>query len=118
MKNDAPIEEKRRYTFPSRLRLRKSEEFKKVMEKGKKIILPNFIVFILENGLPYPRLGLTVSKRVGKAHVRNRIKRLVREFFRLHQYNFKKGVDLVVVAKKRAKGINYHETVEELSEIL
>jgi ribonuclease P protein component len=114
MKNDAGSTEKRRYTFPSELRLKKSEEFKNVMKKGKKRVLPNFVVFLLLNGLSHPRLGITVSKSIGKAHIRNRVKRLIREYFRLHQHNYKHGFDIVVIARKGAEKLNYAMVKNEL----
>jgi ribonuclease P protein component len=48
---------------------------------------------------PVSRLGLVVSKKVGKAHDRNRVKRLVREYFRTHRNDLVSRIDLVVVAK-------------------
>jgi ribonuclease P protein component len=51
----------------------------------------------LPNDLGHPRLGLSVSRRVGKAHRRNRIKRLLREAFRLEQHNLVGSLDLIIV---------------------
>lgn len=51
------------------------------------------------NGLPHPRLGLSVSRKVGGAVQRNRWKRLLREAFRLRQWELPKGVDLVVIPR-------------------
>ncbi len=110
--------EKRRYTFPSKLRLRKSEEFKMVIEKGKKRVFSNFIVFLLPNGLSHPRLGVTVSKKIGKAYIRNRIKRLVREYFRLHQHEYKNNMDIVIVARKSASGLDYKAVNKELAPLI
>ncbi len=118
MKNDASRAEKRRYTFPSKLRLRKSEEFKMVIEKGKKRVFSNFIVFLLPNGLSHPRLGVTVSKRIGKAHTRNRIKRLIREYFRLHQHEYKSSMDIVIIARKGAHGLDYRAVNDELAPLI
>jgi len=55
----------------------------------------------VENGLPYTRLGLSVSrKRVGRAARRNRVKRILREAFRLNKAAIPTGLDLVVVPKR------------------
>ena len=57
------------------------------------------VVFGYPNGLEYPRLGLSVSRKVGKAVVRNRWKRLLREAFRLGRQDLPAGIDLIVVAR-------------------
>ena len=60
------------------------------------------LVFAAPNNLPYPRLGLSVSRKVGKAVARNRWKRLVREAFRLSREQLPVGIDLVVVPRPSA----------------
>ena len=57
------------------------------------------IVYAVENGLPHPRLGCSVSRKVGGAVVRNRHKRLFREAFRLEQDQLPPGVDLVLIPR-------------------
>lgn len=57
------------------------------------------MIFGCENGLPHPRLGLSVSKRLGNAVARNRWKRILREAFRLHRERLPAGLDLVVVPR-------------------
>jgi ribonuclease P protein component len=100
--------------FPASHRLKKSEEFRTVMTNGERKVLRDFIVYLLPNNLNHPRLGVTVSKRVGKAHVRNRLKRLLREYFRLHQDKLN-SFDIVIIAKKVAGSINYRTMAEELT---
>lgn len=67
-----------------------------------------------ENDLHRPRLGMITTKRLGKAVRRNRVKRLLREFFRLH-----KGIlppkDIVIIAKKGATNLSYAEVAAELA---
>lgn len=55
------------------------------------------------------RLGISVSKKVGNSVVRHRVKRLIKESYRLNENRFRTGCDIVVVARKDAKGRNYSE---------
>jgi ribonuclease P protein component len=64
-----------------------------------------------------PRLGLVVTKRLGKAVLRNRMKRLLREFFRRHQTGLP-AADLVIMAKKGAAALGYEQVAAELGRLL
>lgn len=70
-----------------------------------------------DNDLQRPRLGIIVTKRLGKAVKRNRVKRLIREFFRRH-----KGLlppkDIVIIARPGAAELNYAAVTAELGAIL
>jgi len=75
-------------------------------DQGRKIFTRHFVLFVLEreegceNGAEGFRLGLTVSRKVGRAVWRNRVRRVLREFFRLHQAMIGKPLDIVVVPKR------------------
>jgi len=71
--------------FSKQERLRKRREFLGVYERGDKVQSEYFVLYILENGRPYHRLGITVSRKIGSAVVRNRIKRHLREIFRANK---------------------------------
>lgn len=66
-------------------------------------------MYILENGLDRNRLGISVSKKVGNSVVRHRLKRLVKESYRLNESVFKEGLDIVVVVRTTAKDRSYKE---------
>jgi len=68
-------------------------------------------------GAEAPRLGITVSRRVGGAVVRNRVKRFVREAFRQRKHMFPPGWDIVIVAKASASMIGYPQIASELQGI-
>ena len=74
--------------------------FRKAFERRKSVSDGFLIVYGLENGLGFPRLGISASKRkIRKAHDRNQFKRLVREAFRLSKSEIPPGIDLIVVPK-------------------
>lgn len=66
-------------------------------------------MYILENGLDRNRLGISVSKKVGNSVVRHRLKRLVKESYRLNESVFQDGLDIVVVVRTTAKDRTYKE---------
>jgi ribonuclease P protein component len=84
------------WTFPRHLRLRRQAEFDRVYQRRMTAADRMLIVHADASSLPHPRLGLSVSRKVGSAVVRNRWKRLIREAFRLAQHDLPKGIDLVV----------------------
>ena len=57
----------------------------------------------MENDLSVNRLGITVSKKIGNSVVRSRVKRIIKEAYRLHEDKFKIGYDFVIVARRAAK---------------
>jgi ribonuclease P protein component len=88
-----------RHTFPRAHRLSGKLAFTAVYDARSKQSRGPLAVFSRPNGLPHPRLGLSVSRRVGTAPRRNRIKRLLREAFRAHQRDLPVGYDLVIVVR-------------------
>lgn len=83
-------------TFPRSRRLTHAREFNAAHREGLRQMRGPLVVYGVRNGLTHARLGLSVSRRVGIAVKRNRIKRLLREAFRLNQSALPPGVDLVV----------------------
>jgi ribonuclease P protein component len=64
-------------------RLKKNKEFRKIYNKGKSYVHPLIVLYVLPNSLGKNRVGFTVSKRIGNAVQRNRVKRLLKENYRL-----------------------------------
>lgn len=94
-------------TFPPSRRLRRRADFQEAYRHGVKINAKFFALYARENSLPFPRLGVTVSRKIGKAVVRNRLKRLLREIFRKNQQQVS-GYDLAINAKKSMTSADYH----------
>lgn len=96
------------------MRLHKSSDYKLLFDKGVKQHTKHLIVFTMQKNDGPTRLGLTVSRKVGGAVVRNRIKRQLREIFRLSlSYNLK-STDIMVVVKRNASSLDYKQLNQEL----
>jgi ribonuclease P protein component len=88
-----------RLTFPPSRRLKTPAEFDRCFQRKRSVADAVLIVYACENGLGYPRLGCSVSRKVGGAVIRNRYKRLFREAFRLTQHELPPGVDFVLIPR-------------------
>lgn len=89
--------------FPAALRLRRPSEFDRVFARRRRAADDYLVVQGCENGLPHARLGLVVSRKVGRAVVRNRWKRLLREAFRTMQHQLPAGLDLVCLPQAKVE---------------
>ena len=89
----------RTYALPKSRHLRLPAEFSAVYEAKTRESRGPLTVYALPNSLAHPRLGMSVSRKVGTAVRRNRIRRLVRESFRLLQHDPPQGYDWVVVVR-------------------
>lgn len=87
------------FRFRTAQRLHGRLAFAKVYEAKVKKHAGPLTVYALVNGLAHPRLGLSVPRRVGTAPVRNRIKRMLREAFRLTQHDWPGGYDVIVTVR-------------------
>lgn len=98
--------------FAKAYHLRKAGEFKNVFRKGKKVITSTLVFHVLETGSERSRLGLAVSKRVGNAVVRNRIKRRIREVFRTSKGSFRRCYDMVVYPRREIMEREFKDYVQ------
>jgi ribonuclease P protein component len=92
-------EAKRTYAFPRTHRLRSRADFSAVFESGSRRPAGPLVVFSRPNELGHSRMGISISRNVRTAAKRNRIKRLLRESFRLMQHEFPRGYDWIVVVR-------------------
>ena len=95
----------------------KSSEYRNILKGGKSRSTEHFRIFICPNSINKQRLGITTSRRVGSAVKRNRIKRLLREFFRLHKACLPTSSDLLFIAKPGADRLDSTGLHTELKNI-
>jgi ribonuclease P protein component len=95
--------------FKHEVRIVRSSDYQKLYKEGRKVHSEKFVLFGRENGKSHHRLGLTVSRKVGGAVVRNRIKRLFREIFRRSCGEMPSRLDIVVNAKTGCAEASYVE---------
>lgn len=102
-----------------RQRIKKNEEFQTVFKNGKSFANRQFVVYIFKKDQqPEFRIGLSVSKKIGNAVTRNRIKRYLRQSFLELKDCVKADMDYVIVARLQAAQINFHETKKSLEHVL
>lgn len=87
--------------------LKKNEDFQSVYKSGKSYGNKYLVLYTFENHTDINRLGISVSKKVGNSVVRHRLKRLIKESYRLHEEMFNSGLDIVVIARKDSDACNY-----------
>jgi len=100
--------------FEKNLRLRKRGAFLDLDRRGRKLVGPHFIAIVAPGEQPHSRLGLTVSRKVGGAVVRNRIKRHLREIFRIHADCLAGSWDINLIARYSAARLDHPQTVQSL----
>ncbi|NCO60684.1 MAG: ribonuclease P protein component [Deltaproteobacteria bacterium CG_4_8_14_3_um_filter_51_11] len=106
------------YAFPKSLRLLKRAEFVNLKSSRRRFHTDHFILVFKSNELGTQRLGLSVSKRTGSAVRRNRMKRLLRECFRLHRPEFPAGCDTLIIGKRFEPCINLRLVEQEIESII
>ncbi|MDR3198344.1 MAG: ribonuclease P protein component [Planctomycetaceae bacterium] len=104
--------------FPRTARLHKSPEFKRVFDARCSAANDILIVFAVPNGLEQSRLGLSVSRKVGNAVIRNRWKRLIREAFRQTRTGFSEAVDVVVIPQRNTAPPTVQAVISSLQKLV
>lgn len=107
--------------LPKRERIAKRADFLKTYETGRKQFARFIVVFAAANALGHPRIGITTTKKLGKANVRNRFRRWVREVYRMNRQGLgldQLAMDIVVNVKPSASTASFEEFSKDLTRAL
>jgi ribonuclease P protein component len=107
--------------LPKQKRLAKRREFVSVYESGRKLFSRYTVIFFAANDRPQSRIGITATKKLGKANVRNRLKRWTRETYRRQREPLgldARSLDIVVNVKPNAAAASFDEYSRDLARLL
>jgi ribonuclease P protein component len=101
-----------------KFRIKKNEDFQTVFKQGKSIANRQFVIYMLQKPEEREfRIGLSVSKKIGNAVTRNRVKRLIRQVFLEEKHRIATGNEFIIIARKPAADMNYHEVKSSLNHL-
>jgi len=105
------------FCFPKEVRLLKRGQYLKLSKQGKRVYSDCFIAIVLKGTAQNNRIGITISKKVGNAVERNRIKRVIREYFRHNKEKISKPMDINIIARKGLTALSNREIIEKLDKL-
>ena len=97
--------------------INRNAEFKRIYKKGTPFIGKYIIVYVFQNKRSHNRIGITVSKKLGSAVIRNRVRRMIAESYRLSGANYKTGYDFVFVGRGRSVSVKMQDIMECMNDI-
>ncbi len=101
-------------------KVRKNSEFHLIYRRGRSFANNLLVLYVFKNrknhvnGVPFNRIGISVSKKVGKSVVRSRVKRLINESYRLNKGSYQEGYDFVIIARVSSHDKSYSEIEKAL----
>ncbi|MGP4038973.1 ribonuclease P protein component [Gracilibacillus sp. D59] len=99
-------------------RIKKNSEFQEVFKKGASFANRQLVIYYLQKDQQHYRVGLSVSKKIGNAVVRNQVKRYIRQAFLELDTNIKNEYDIIIIARQPTKEMDYHEIKKSVNHLL
>jgi ribonuclease P protein component len=106
------------HTYPRRERLTRTRDYETVYRCGKKRVGREFVCYVARQEGQGRKIGLAVSRKVGKAVVRNRIKRYLRQVYRTHRAEIPDDTQVVFVARPTSARLSYHDCERAVCRLL
>jgi ribonuclease P protein component len=101
--------------LPKKNRLRKGASFKNIYKSGKRLSTPYFTLFYLQNKKNiHPQIGIIVSNKIGKATVRNKVKRRIREIIQSELENISNNLQIIILTKPTVANLRFQELKEKI----
>ncbi len=94
--------------------IKNNRDFVRAYKSGNRFVSNLIVLYKVKNNLENKRIGITVSKKVGNAVIRNRVRRLIRECIYLNYDKLENGYDYVFVARIRANNANYQKVLSNM----
>ncbi|NBI29186.1 ribonuclease P protein component [Chengkuizengella marina] len=102
----------------NKFRLKKKEDFNFIYRYGKSTANHQFVVYYKHNSNHHFRLGISVSKKIGNAVVRNRMRRVIKEIVRHHTDKIAPNYDFIIIVRKPAVHMDYHQMEKSILHVL
>ena len=102
----------------TRYKICKGWEYRFIYRNGKRRANRYFVLYYIKNNLGYSRFGISVSRKLGGAVRRNRIKRIIREIVRLRNDANRMGINMVIVAREGMIGVNFNEANDAFGNLI
>ncbi len=114
---DLRVSNLKNFCFPKKARLLKRGQYLKLSRQGKRVHTDCFIAIVLKETAQNNRIGITISKKVGNAVERNRIKRIIREYFRHNKEKISEPVDINIIARKGLTALSNRKIIEKIDKL-
>ena len=105
------------YELPKDIILRDKQEFNRVYTKGSSYMNKWLVIHVMHSSNTKGKVGFTVGKKIGNAVTRNRIKRLMREVYRIHQHKILPEVSIILIGRQSLINANFNNIIKAFIDV-